>query len=73
MYGSHAISRALILYDRSLGTVLTLLKRGNISSRLMYKFNILAIARVVVRVALRKYEIVSTGNRVYKKLILCLN
>jgi hypothetical protein len=73
MYGSHAISRALILYYRSLGIVLTLVKMGNISSRLMYKFNVLAIARVVVRVALRKYEIVSTGNHVYKKLILCLN
>ena len=40
---------------------------------LMYKFNVLAIARVVVRVALQKYEIESIGKRVCEKLILCLN
>jgi hypothetical protein len=40
---------------------------------MMYKFDVLAIARVVVRVALHKYEIVSTGNHVLRKLILCLN
>jgi hypothetical protein len=37
---------------------------------LMYKFYILAIGRVVVHVALRKYEVVSTGNCVCEKLIL---
>jgi hypothetical protein len=31
---------------------------------LVYKFNVLAIARVLVRVALCKYKIVSTGNGV---------
>jgi hypothetical protein len=39
----------------------------------MYKFNVLAIARVAVRVALQKYEIESTGNCVCEKLILSLN
>jgi hypothetical protein len=46
------------------------------SRKVMYKFDVLAIAiaRVVVRVALQKYEIESTGNRVCEKLILnCLN
>jgi hypothetical protein len=36
----------------------------------MYKFYILAIAQIVVRVALRKYEVVSTGNCICEKLIL---
>jgi hypothetical protein len=31
----------------------------------MYKFDVLAIARVVVNVALRKYEIMSTRNRCF--------
>ena len=29
----------------------------------MYKFDVLAIAQVIVRVALQKYEIESIGNR----------
>ena len=33
MYGSHAISRALVLYNRSLGTASTLLRVGNIFGR----------------------------------------
>jgi hypothetical protein len=43
------------------------------SREMMYKFNVLAIVRVIVCVALHKYEIVSKGNRVCEKLILCLN
>jgi hypothetical protein len=44
------------------------------SRKVMYKFDVLTIARVVVLVALQKYEIESTGNRVCEKLILnCLN
>jgi hypothetical protein len=39
----------------------------------MYKFNVLVIARVVVYIALQKYEIESTRNRICEKLILCLN
>jgi hypothetical protein len=39
----------------------------------MYKFNVLAIVLVVIRVTLQKYEIEFTGNRVCEKLILCLN
>jgi hypothetical protein len=34
MYGSCAISRASVLYYKSLGIVSTLLRRGNISGRL---------------------------------------
>jgi hypothetical protein len=33
----------------------------------MYKFDVLAIARVIVSVALCKYKIVFTGNRVLFK------
>jgi hypothetical protein len=40
---------------------------------LVYKFDVLAIVRVIVRIALQKYEIKSTGNCVCEKLILCLN
>ena len=35
--------------------------------------NVLASIRIFVNVVLRKYEIESTGKRVCKKLILCLN
>ena len=36
---------------------------------MVYKFNVLAIARVIVCVVLQKYEIKSTGKRVCKKLL----
>jgi hypothetical protein len=39
----------------------------------MYKFDVLAIARVVCCVALRKYKIKSTGNRIYEKPIFYFN
>jgi hypothetical protein len=56
----------------------TLILKSMVYSRyypfsVMYKFNVLAIARVIVCVALQKYEIESTGNRICEKQILCLN